>query len=287
MAAHDDSRDLLNLDAALRVLDATASVEAIGRVHSAVGTVVRATLPGTAIGEAATIVTRAGHDDVLAQVVGFEADDVLLMPLGTPRRRSARKPGAPHRAPPPDHRRGRTLGRVVDALGQAIDGGPPLGDANPGVVRWPIVRQAPARPRARPHRHPRLDRTARHRRAAHPRLWQRIGIFSPAGAGKSALLAQLAQSGGFDAVVVGLVGERGREVRAFVDTLRSSSSTAPPSTLVVATSDQPAQARVACALSATSIAEYLREERGMNVLLCIDSLTRVAPRPARSRPRRR
>ena len=101
-------------------------------------------------------------------------------------------------------------------------------------------------------------------------------MFSGPGSGKSTLIQRLARTPDFDTVVVGLVGERGREVRAFVDEVLADDPVQRARTvLVVATSDMPAQLRVACAFTATTIAEYFRAQ-GERVLLAIDSLTRVA-----------
>jgi type III secretion protein N (ATPase) len=164
------------------------------------------------------------------------------------------------------------LGRVVDALGEPIDGLGPLGDAN--LAAWPVERAAP-------------DPLRRHRvtrplslgmRAIDGVLTlgegQRIGLFAGPGLGKSTLLGQVARNTDAEVIVIGLVGERGREVRDFLETQLDQASRR-RAVCVCATSDAPPLLRLKSALTATAVAEYFRDH-GRRVLLLVDSLTRVA-----------
>jgi len=205
-----------------------------------------------------------------AEVIGFRGEETLVAPLGdmTGIRRG-------HRV-----RLVRTtdwlrvgpemLGRVLDAFGRPIDGGPPL-----VLSRRTSVRRAPPRSTDRP----RIDQTlATGVRAIDGLLTcgrgQRLGIFAGAGVGKSTLLGMMARYTAADVNVVALVGERGREVREFLDRDLGPEGLA-RSVVVVSTSDEPALVRLRAALAATAIAESFRDY-GADVLLMMDSLTRVA-----------
>ncbi|MCI0360880.1 MAG: FliI/YscN family ATPase [Planctomycetaceae bacterium] len=162
------------------------------------------------------------------------------------------------------------LGRVIDARGQILDGGPPphLPD------RVPLSRTPPSAIER-----PRIDTPlATGVRAIDALLTcgqgQRLGIFSGSGVGKSVALGMMARYTSADVSVVGLVGERGREVNGFLERDLGTCGRA-RSVVVVATSDQPALLRVQAAMAATSVAEYFRDQ-GKNVLLIIDSVTRLA-----------
>lgn len=205
-----------------------------------------------------------------AEVIGFRGEETLVAPLGdmTGIRRG-------HRV-----RLVRTtdwlrvgpemLGRVLDAFGRPIDGGPPL-----ILSRRTSVRRAPPRSTDRP----RIDQPlATGVRAIDGLLTcgrgQRLGIFAGAGVGKSTLLGMMARYTAADVNVVALVGERGREVREFLDRDLGPEGLA-RSVVVVSTSDEPALVRLRAALAATAIAESFRDH-GADVLLMMDSLTRVA-----------
>jgi len=205
-----------------------------------------------------------------AEVVGFRADRLLLMPLGD---LAGVRPGATVRAglgalgvDVSD----ALLGRVIDAFGRPIDGGASL----PAGHRRAIHRRPP----------PVLDR----RRIAEPLetgiraldallplgRGQRVGIFAGSGVGKSVLLGSLARHARSDVNVIALVGERGREVREFVERDLGPEGLA-RSVVVVATSDEPALVRRQAAFVATTVAEHFRDQ-GRAVLLMMDSITRFA-----------
>lgn len=263
-----EQRGSEDLERWLSDLDAIATVDSEGHVRSALGAVVRATLPEATIGALATIKTLSGN--VAAKVVGFVGAEVVLVPLGE---LSGLKPGAPVTLTARSQQitvGPALIGRVLDGLGQPIDGAGPLEGE-----RWAVSRSSP-NPLKR-------DRIVHAIRTDIPVIdamltlghGQRIALFAGPGVGKSTLLGQLARCEDFDVVVLALVGERGREVRAFLEDALGKDGLA-RSVVVVTTSDAPAQTRVASAEVATSIAEYFRDRQKMKVLLCVDSLSRVA-----------
>ncbi len=258
---------------AARLLERLAgrpTAEVHGLVHSAVGLVMRATLPETWIGELCEVRARRAAPPLLAEVIGFRGDEALLMPLGDTRdigtssavRRLGRSFSVSVGA--------SLVGRVLDGLGRPIDGRP-LGD---GLVDWAVYRPSPD-----PLRRIVISERFETGVCAIDGLLtvgvgQRVGIFAGAGVGKSTLLGMIARSSSADVVVIGLVGERGREVREFLETDLGQGGLA-RSVAVVATSDQPALVRMKAAYVATSIAEFFRS-RGARVLLLVDSVTRFA-----------
>lgn len=205
-----------------------------------------------------------------AEIVGFRGSTCQLMPLGDA---EGLRPGA--RVHPLD----RTLavscgdflmGRILDGLGRPLDGGPALpkgrpvplnGAAPPPLERVPIDEVLPTGVGV-------LDAFLTLGRG------QRIGIFSGSGVGKSTLLADVARQARADVNVIALVGERGREVKGFIQDALGSEGLA-RSVLVVATSDAPPLLRIKAAFTATAIAEWFRD-RGADVMLTCDSVTRLA-----------
>jgi len=247
-----------------------------GRVSDLIGLIVEATGVEAEVGEvcdirSAPVVSRERGGDALipAEVVGFRRGRTLLMPLGEM-----------HGIGPGDivTATGRRvavatgdglLGRVLDGLGNPIDGGPPL-DA---LARRPITGSPPS-PLERPRITDRVTLGVRALDALVPcGRGQRLGIFAGSGVGKSSLLGMIARSTSADINVICLVGERGREVREFID--RDLGAALSRSVVVVATSDQPALVRIKAALTATAIAEHFRD-RGADVMLMMDSVTRFA-----------
>ncbi len=219
---------------------------------------------------ASVVVDRSGSDPLSAEVIGFRDDWTLLFPLdhvrGVRRGDRVRLVRTAHDVPVGHG----LLGRVVNALGHAIDGAPaPVRteradlDADPPLAteRPPIGRVFTTGIRA-------IDTLLTCGEG------QRLGIFSAAGVGKSMTLGMLARHAQVDYNVIALIGERGREVNEFV-TQQLSDEARQRTVIVVATSDQPAILRVRAALAATTIAEYFRG-RGNRVLLLMDSLTRFA-----------
>lgn len=241
-----------------------------GRLVSALGTTLKVRGVRARIGD---LVEVLGDDDgasLFAEVVGFESESVLLTPLGELRGLSA---GAEvilremaDRVPVNDS----LLGRVLDASGRPIDGGGPV----QMMPDRPLVAPSPA-----PMERRSIDRPLESGIRAIDGLLtlgegQRIGIFAAAGGGKSTLLAMLARRARADAIVIGMIGERGREVREFIEDTLGEEGLA-RSVVVVATSDRPAMERVRAARAATAIAEGFRAQ-GKHVLLLMDSVTRYA-----------
>lgn len=257
-----------DLDKALDAVSKTDGVSVTGRVRAVVGMAIRASVPGVRLGEVVEIHPR-DRDPLQAEVVGFDLDDATLLPLGDARGVGPDDPVRPTGRPLAIAASRALLGRVVDGLGRPLDGSPPA--AGPA---WPVMREAPA-PLSRERIRERLVTGVR----AIDGLMtfaegQRVGLFSGSGVGKSTLLGQIARDADADVVVVGLIGERGREVREFIEDQLGERGLA-RSVVVVATSDEPALLRVRSAWVATAIAEYFRDE-GARVLLLMDSVTRFA-----------
>lgn len=240
-----------------------------GRLTRVTGTILHATVTEVRIGEECILRNPFTGEEILAEVVGYNRDEALLTPVGEVHGLTSRTEvvvtGALPRVPiGPD-----LMGRVVDAFGRPLDNRP-LNVRSDAPVRRPPP--------------PAMDRKAID--TVLPTglrvidglltcgIGQRIGIFGPAGTGKSTLLGAILRHSQADAVVLGLVGERGREVRDFVDNVLGEEAMS-RAVLVVATSDRPPVERVRAAQAATAIAEGFRD-RGMNTLLVIDSITRVA-----------
>lgn len=240
-----------------------------GTVTRASGLIIEATLPEVAVGTSCDITATDGRM-VPAEVVGFSSHSALLMPLGethgigggckvTPRGAGATVPVGEE-----------LLGRVVDAEMRPIDGKPaPL---LRGVA--PLSCMPPS--------------AMARRRIANPMVLgvrsidslltlgegQRVGVMAGPGVGKSVLLGMVAKHSAADIIVAGLIGERGREVREFVERDLGEKGLA-RSIVIVATGDEPPLVRVRAAMAATAVAEYFRA-RGKRVMLLMDSLSRVA-----------
>ncbi|MFN8201158.1 MAG: FliI/YscN family ATPase [Solirubrobacteraceae bacterium] len=246
-----------------------------GRVSELIGLIVEATGLEAQVGEVCEIAARRGAAAVKAEVVGFRAKRTLLMPLGemqgigpghvvTATGTQLRTPVGP-----------ALLGRVLDGLGAPIDGRGPLEATQSRPVTAP-----PPDPLTRPRIHERIGLGVRALDALVPSgVGQRLGIFAGSGVGKSSLLGMIARSappgaaGAGRVNVICLVGERGREVREFVE--RDLGAALAQSVVVVSTSDQPALVRIKAALTATTIAESFRDG-GADVVLMMDSVTRFA-----------
>ncbi len=242
--------------------------ELAGRVDEVIGLAMRATVPGVALGELVHI-DRRERTPLAAEVVGFRGEQAVLLPLGE---LAGVAPAAAvwRTGAPLSIRCGEDLfGRVLDGIGAPIDGGPALAGepwevdrpAPDALSRPPLAEPQPTGVRA-------IDSLLTLGRG------QRIGLFAAAGVGKSTLLGQIARGAEADAIVVCLVGERGRELG---ELLGGALAEARDRTVCVcATSDAPPLTRVRAIHTATAIAEWFREQRGARVLLLCDSLTRVA-----------
>jgi flagellum-specific ATP synthase len=241
-----------------------------GRVSNLIGLIIEATGVEAEVGEMCHVDTGRHSRPVPAEVVGFRDSRTLLMPLGDMHGigpgTAVTATGEQLQVPVGED----LLGRVVDALGRPMDGldDQPLG----GAMRSSTA--PPPAPLSRPSIDERVSLGVRALDALVPcGRGQRLGIFSGSGVGKSSLMGMIARSTSADVNVICLVGERGREVREFID--RSLGSARERSVVVVATSDQPALLRIKAAFTATTIAEWFRDQ-GRHVTLMMDSITRFA-----------
>ncbi|HEX4731976.1 MAG TPA: FliI/YscN family ATPase [Solirubrobacterales bacterium] len=239
-----------------------------GRVRDVIGLIIEASGLEAEVGEVCLIETGRDRPPVPAEVVGFRDSRTLLMPLGEMSGIGPGKPvtaeGEAFRVPVGE----ALLGQVVDAFGRPLDGSTlaPSGSRSAAAE--------PPEPLGRPRIEKRLALGVRALDAFIPcGEGQRLGIFAGSGVGKSSLLGMIARSTSADVNVIALVGERGREVREFVE--RDLGAALERSVVVVATSDQPALVRIKAAFAATAIAEHFRDE-GADVLLMMDSVTRFA-----------
>ena len=241
-----------------------------GRVTEMTGLIVKAAVPGVRIGE---LVEIASPDRTLrAEVVGFRDKEVMLMPFGFPE-----GVGPDSEVVPTGHpfeiRCGESLlGHVVNGLGETIDG-TAISDLR-GLQYWAVEREPP---------HPLereriLERISFGVRAIDGLLTigkgQRVGLFAGSGVGKSTLMGQIARNTEAEIVVCCLIGERGREVRDFIEESLGPEGIK-KSVVVCATSDEPSLVRQKCAFVSTAIAEWFRDQ-GARVLLMMDSTTRFA-----------
>jgi len=251
-------------------LDRKPLVESCGRLIGFNGLVVEAIGPDASIGDLCEIVAVEGGQKVNAEVVGFRDEHILLMPFGDLRGVPA---GARIRA------LGRSLqipvakamvGRVIDAFGSPLDGGPVIpADEFRDVRRMPInpMNRAPLRQV--------LETGVKAIDGLLPLAkGQRVGVFAGSGVGKSTLLGMMARHVNADVVVVAMIGERGREVGEFLEQALGVEGRE-RSVMLVATADQPALVRAHAVHASHAIAEYFRDQ-GLDVLLLVDSITRFA-----------
>jgi flagellum-specific ATP synthase len=245
-----------------------STVRVIGTVTDVVGLIIESLGPeGVAVGDLCLVRPAPPAPAIQAEVVGFRQGRVLLMALGHLSGLGAGAEVLPSGRTVAIRVGDEMIGRVLDGLGAPLDGRAPVGGR-----AWAPVRQSPPNPLERP-------------RISDP-VWtgvraidgcltigrgQRVGIMAGSGVGKSTLLGMLARSAQTDIVVIALVGERGREVNEFLETLSAQGLNR--SIVVVATSDQPPLVRSSAPLVATAIGEWFRDQ-GQHVFLLMDSVTR-------------
>ncbi|MGF7187970.1 type III secretion protein N (ATPase) [Robbsia andropogonis] len=255
------------------------TVEVKGRVTQVTGTIIRAVVPRVRVGELCILRDPDGRFEMRAEVVGFVRDAALLTPLGDMYGLSAGTEvlptGQSHRVPVGDE----LLGRVLDGLGRPLDN---LGETDkngaPKPLRtgmyYPVFAEAPD-----PLTRRIIDRPLALGIRALDGLMtcgegQRLGVFAAAGGGKSTLLGMLVKHADVDVTVVALIGERGREVREFIERELGPEGRR-RAVIVCATSDRSSMERAKAAYVATAIAEYFRDQ-GKRVLFLMDSVTRFA-----------
>lgn len=243
-----------------------------GKVAQVIGLVIESIGPNVSLGELCYVCSKfAGIKPVPAEVVGFRSGHILLMPIGE---MQGIGPGCEVIAAQKTlkARVGKELlGRILDGLGDPIDNKAAL----PLIMEEYPLQAAPPSPLSRPRIHDSLYVGVR---AIDGLITigsgQRIGIMAGSGVGKSTLLSMIARNTEADINVIALIGERGREVREFIERDLGEEGLK-KSVVVVATSDQPALVRIKGAMTATAIAEYFRNQ-GKKVVLMMDSVTRFA-----------
>ena len=251
---------------------ATKPLELRGRVHRIIGTIIEAHVPHVRVGEICLLRNRNSNQETTAEVVGFDGEAALLTPIGEMRGLSSTTEVIPT---------GRTqmigvgpdlLGRVLNAMGEPLDE-ETKGPLSP-IDYYPVYADPPD-----PLKRQVIDRPLPLKLRVFDGLLtlgegQRMGIFGAAGGGKSTLMACIVKGAEVDVVVIALIGERGREVREFIEHDLGPEGMA-RSVLVVATSDRSSMERAKAAFVSTAVAEYFRDQ-GKRVLLMMDSVTRFA-----------
>ncbi|WP_026692490.1 flagellar protein export ATPase FliI [Peribacillus kribbensis] len=243
-----------------------------GRVKRVVGIMIESQGPESSVGDVCYIHTgtKGKKKLIRAEVVGFKNEAVILMPYTAV---SEISPGSlvETTSRPLEIKVGPELiGKAIDSLGNPLDG-----SLLPKGLTAVPTEQDPPNPMERPPITESIDVGVRMIDSLLTvGRGQRVGIFAGSGVGKSTLLGMVARNTKADLNVIGLIGERGREVREFIERDLGPEGLS-RSIVIVATSDQPALMRIKGAFTATAIAEYFRD-KGMNVMLMMDSVTRVA-----------
>lgn len=253
-----------------RAVEDAQLIDVKGRVVQVVGTIIKASVPGVKVGEVCILRDPWEHVEMQAEVIGFNKETVLLTALGQMTGLSVQTEVIPtrrvHMVPVGDS----LLGRVLDGLGRPID----IDEKGPLLPEryYPVYADPPNPLERRIISQPislgvkTLDAMLTCGEG------QRMGIFAAAGGGKSTLLAQIVRNTEAEVTVLALIGERGREVREFIEKDLGEEGLK-KSVVVCSTSDRSAMERLKAAYVATSIAEYFRD-KGKKVLLLMDSVTR-------------
>jgi flagellum-specific ATP synthase len=253
-----------------QVLDHFNPIKSIGEVNKLVGIIIESRGPACSIGELCEIYPSTGSKHISAQVVGFQGENILLMPFGDIGGIKAGSRVVSHQRLPMVKVSKELLGRVIDGLGYPLDG---KGDYR---IEGEYSLYNPA---LKPFERERIREVlSTGIRAIDTILTigkgQKVGIFSGSGVGKSTTLGMIARNTEADVNVIALIGERGKEVREFIENNLGAKGLA-RSVVIAATSELPALVRIRAAFMATSIAEYFRD-LGKDVLLMMDSVTRFA-----------
>jgi flagellum-specific ATP synthase len=265
----------------------SSHIERQGKVKEVLGSSVEVHLPGAPLG-ARVLIEGSGGLEIEGEVVGFRRDHVIVAPLSDPMGICANAVVTLVEREPTIRVGPHLIGRVVDGYLRPIDNLGPITAPRERTlgsdliermalelpVDWKLVRE-PLNPMQRQPITRTLDLGVRSMNALLTcGVGQRIGIMAGSGVGKSVLLGMIARYAAVDINVIGLIGERGREVREFIENCLGPEGLA-RSVVVVSTGDQSPLARIRAAHATTAIGEYFREQ-GANVLLMMDSLTRVA-----------
>lgn len=259
-----------NKEKYLDIINKTDTIKQIGKITEIIGLTIESDGPKSSIGDLCYIYNDYNDTPTMAEVVGFKKDKILLMPLASP---DGIRPGAMviNTGEPMKIGVGNQLiGRVLNGLGQPID--------TLGEIRFSEYRSTQAD----------AINPLKRRRISEPLALgiksvdgfvtvgkgQRVGIFAGSGVGKSTTLGMMAKNTSADLNVIALIGERGREVKEFIEEILGTEGMK-RSIVIAATSEQPSLVKIKAASVATSIAEYFRD-KGMDVLFMLDSITRIA-----------
>ncbi len=252
------------------VIPTLDSFKRYGRVKKVIGLMIESQGPESSIGDICLIYSKDGKRNIMAEVTGFKDEMIVLMPYTNLNEIS---PGSlvETLGHPLQVKAGPALiGKIIDPLGEPFDQ-----SVLPRTLSLIETEAEPPNPLTRPPIQEKLEVGVR---AIDGMLTvgkgQRVGIFAGSGVGKSTLLGMIAKNTNADLNVIALIGERGREVREFIERDLGAEGMQ-KSIVVAATSDQPALMRIKGAFTATAIAEYFRD-KGLNVMLMMDSVTRVA-----------
>jgi flagellum-specific ATP synthase len=260
----------LNAENYVKLIQNFDPVRVNGKITQIIGLTIESQGPDVRIGELCSIYPINSKVPIQAEVVGIKENKVLLMPLGELRSIGPGCDVVASGKPMMVKAGAQLLGRILDGLGQPLDGKPlPL-----GLEEVP-THASPPNPLSRPRIKSPLGVGVRSIDGLLTMgKGQRVGIFAGSGVGKSTLLGMISRNTTAEVNVIALIGERGREVLDFIEQNLGEEGLK-KSVVIVSTSDQPALSRIKGALTATSIAEYFRDQ-GKDVLLVMDSVTRFA-----------
>jgi flagellum-specific ATP synthase len=265
----DDSYNL-QLERYRTILDRTSLSEDSGKITQVIGQVMVGYLPGSTIGSVCAIYPGQDSPRFLAEVVGFRDRNVLLMPLGEMRGLGLGARIVLEREVATVKVGRDLLGRVINGLGEPLDGKGPINSGEESLIYCQVGNPLDREPIHQP-----LDLGVR---AINGLITvgrgQRVGIMAGSGVGKSVLMGMMARSSNADVNVIAMIGERGREVKEFVEEILGPEGLA-RSVVIVATSDQSPLLRMRASYVATTISEYFCNQGG-HVLLMMDSITRFA-----------
>lgn len=241
----------------------------LGRITKIVGLMLEA--DGLHVEQGELCIIKTNNKEIKAEVVGFKDNTALLMPLGEIHEVKMGAEVIPCKAQVSIKVGDNLIGRVINAFGEPIDDGIEL-RVDTEVPQW--------QDSINPLKKSRIDEPLHFGVKAWDSMitcgrGQRMGIFAGSGVGKSTLMGMISKNSDADLNVIALIGERGREVREFVEESLGPEGLK-KSIVIVATGNEPALVRIKAALFAHSIAEYFRDVKGKNVLLMLDSITRVA-----------
>lgn len=260
----------ISLDRYSQIIKETNPLREIGKVTEIIGLIIEADGPNSSIGDLCYIYNKLDEEPIWAEVVGFKQSKILLMPLGSMEGLQAGaivvNTGSAMKIKVGEH----LLGRVLDGLGRPIDN---LGEISSQTLQSthaeainPLKRTRITEPLSLGIKS--IDAFVTVGKG------QRLGIFAGSGVGKSTTLAMMAKNTSADMNVIALIGERGREVREFIENTLGTEGMK-RTVVIAATSEQPSLVKIKAAHVATSIAEYFRDT-GRDVLFMLDSITRIS-----------